>query len=272
MKKRLSTIFSVVQAKGAFGVFSIKNKVTIITGGTAGIGKAAVERFADAGAKVVFAGRRSDGSRLATKTGSIFVKTDVSIESQVERLVKTAVESYGGLDVLINNAGIGDDQNIKDITEENFDRVQSVNTKGVLWGMKHAAPHMSSGGSIINCSSAAGKIAFPGYGSYSSSKFAIIGLTQTAALEFAPLGIRVNAVLPGTFDTESPGSDLELAVAKFMHPMGRIGKPEEVAGLYHFLASDESAFITGASIPIDGGILAGIGLGMIEPLVGIASS
>lgn len=253
-------------------MFSVKDKVTIITGGTAGIGKATVERFAHAGAKVVFAGRRDEGRLLGEETGTTFVQTDVSKEDQVRRLMETAVETYGGLDVLINNAGIGDDQDIKDITEENFDRVQSVNTKGVLWGMKHAIPHMSSGGSIINCSSAAGRIAFPGYGSYSSSKFAIIGLTQTAALELAPKGIRVNAVLPGTFDTENPGSDTELAVARFMHPMGRIGRPEEVAGLYHFLASDESAFITGASIPIDGGILAGIGLGMIEPLVGVASS
>lgn len=251
--------------------FSVQDKVTVITGGTAGIGKAAVERFAKAGAKVVFAGRRDSGRSIANQTGTIFVKTDVSKDDQVKALMEAAVKEFGRLDVVINNAGIGDDQNIQNITEEDFDRIQNTNIKGVLWGMKHAASRICDGGSIINCASAAGMIAFPGYGSYSASKFAIIGLTKTAALELAPRGIRVNCVCPGTIDTESPGSDTELAVAEFMHPLGRIGRPEEVAALYHFLASDDSSFITGAAIPIDGGILAGIGLGMIEPLIGVAS-
>jgi NAD(P)-dependent dehydrogenase (short-subunit alcohol dehydrogenase family) len=138
--------------------------------------------------------------------------------------------------------------------------------------MKHAVPHISDGGSIINTSSYAGLASFPSYGSYSASKCAVVGLTKTAALELAPRGIRVNAVCPGTIDTplnEGPATEVELALASLVHPLRRVGQAEEVAALFHFLASDESAYITGVAIPIDGGLSAGIGLGIIEPLLGV---
>jgi 3alpha(or 20beta)-hydroxysteroid dehydrogenase len=252
-------------------VFSLKGKVAVITGGASGIGKATALRFSKAGAKVVL-GDIQDGSETAEQAGGIFVRTDVSKEGQVKALIEAAVSEYGMLDIVVNNAGIGEGNEIKDISEEELDRILNVNTKGVLWGMKHAVPRISDGGSIINTASYAGLAAFPSYGSYTASKCAVIGFTKTAALELAPRGIRVNAVCPGTIDTpinEGPMAEVENALATHIHPLRRIGRPEEVAALFHFLASDESSFITGVAIPIDGGLSAGIGLGIVEPLLGV---
>jgi NAD(P)-dependent dehydrogenase (short-subunit alcohol dehydrogenase family) len=252
-------------------MFSLKNKVAVITGGASGIGKATGLRFSEAGAKVVLADIQ-DGSEAAKQAGGLFVKTDVSKEDEVKALMEAAVSKYGKLDIVVNNAGIGEGNEIKDISEAEIDRILNVNTKGVLWGMKHAVPHISDGGSIINTSSYAGLTAFPSYGSYTASKCAVIGFTKTAALELAPRGIRVNAVCPGTIDTpinEGPMAEVELALATHIHPLRRVGQPEEVAALFHFLASDESSFITGVAIPIDGGLSAGIGMGIIEPLLGV---
>jgi len=252
-------------------MFSLKGKVAVITGGASGIGKATALRFSKAGAKVVL-GDIQDAAAVAKQAGGLFLKTDVSQESQVQALLEAAVSNYGKLDIVVNNAGIGQGNEIKDITEAEFDRILNVNTKGVLWGLKHAASRISDGGSIMNTSSYAGVAAFPSYGSYTASKCAVIGLTKTAALELAPRGIRVNAVCPGTIDTpinEGPMAQVEMTLATHLHPLRRIGRPEEVAALFHFLASDESAFITGLAIPIDGGLSAGIGLGVIEPMVGL---
>ncbi|MEW6441585.1 MAG: SDR family oxidoreductase [bacterium] len=252
-------------------MFSLKDKVAVITGGASGIGKATALRFAKAGAAVVLADVQ-DGREVAKEAGGLFVKTDVSQEPQVQDLLETALSRYGKLDILVNNAGIGEGGEIREITEAQFDRIFRVNTKGVLWGLKHAASRIADGGSIINTSSYAGVAAFPSYGSYTASKCAVIGLTKTAALEFAPRGVRVNAVCPGTIDTPinaGPMAQVEMLLASHLHPLRRIGRPEEVAALFHFLASDESAFITGLAIPIDGGLSAGIGLGIVEPLVGL---
>lgn len=252
-------------------MFSLKGKVAVITGGASGIGKATALRFSEAGARVVL-GDIQDASPVAEQAGGVFVKTDVSKEGEVKALIEAAVSTYGRLDIVVNNAGIGEGNEIKDISEAELDRIFNVNTKGVLWGMKYAVPHISDGGSIINTASYAGVAAFPSYGSYTASKCAVIGLTRTAALELAPRGIRVNAVCPGTIDTpinEGPMAEVELALATHVHPLRRLGRPEEVAALFHFLASDESAFITGIAIPIDGGLSAGIGLGIIEPILGL---
>jgi NAD(P)-dependent dehydrogenase (short-subunit alcohol dehydrogenase family) len=252
-------------------MFSLKDKVAVITGGASGIGKATGLRFSLAGCKVVLADIQ-DGAEAAKQAGGLFVKTDVSKEDEVKALMEAAVSDYGKLDIVVNNAGVGEGNEIKDISEAELDRILNVNTKGVLWGMKHAVPHISDGGSIINTSSYAGLAAFPSYGSYTASKCAVIGFTKTAALELAPRGIRVNAVCPGTIDTpinEGPMAEVELALATHIHPLRRLGQPEEVAALFHFLASDESSFITGVAIPIDGGLSAGIGMGIIEPLLGV---
>lgn len=255
-------------------MFSLEGKVAVITGGASGIGKATALRFSRAGARVVVADLQ-DGSGVAQEAGGVFVKTDVGREDQVRALLERAVAVFGKLDVVVNNAGIGEGGQIQEITEDQFDRVLRVNTKGVLWGLKHAAAFISDGGSIINTASYAGVAAFPSYGSYSASKAAVIALTRTAALELAPRRVRVNAVCPGTIDTpinESPMAQVELALASHVHPLRRIGLPEEVAALIHFLASDESSFITGLAIPIDGGLSAGIGLGIIEPMLGLVMS
>lgn len=255
-------------------MFSLEGKVAVITGGASGIGKATALRFSRAGARVVVADIQ-DGSGVAREAGGIFVKTDVGREDQVRALLERAVAEFGKLDVVVNNAGIGEGGQIQEITEDQFDRVLQVNTKGVLWGLKHAAVLISDGGSIINTASYAGVAAFPSYGSYSASKAAVIALTRTAALELAPRRVRVNAVCPGTIDTpinEGPMAQVELALASHVHPLRRIGLPEEVAALFHFLASDESSFITGLAIPIDGGLSAGIGLGIIEPMLGLIMS
>jgi len=253
-------------------MFPMKDKVAVITGGASGIGKATALRFSKAGARVVLADIHEAADEVAKQAGGIFVKTDVSKEEQVKALMEAAVSEYGKLDIVVNNAGIGLGNELQDLPEEEFDRIMAVNAKGVLWGIKHAAPRISDGGSIINTSSYAGIFAFPSYGAYAASKYAVVGLTRTAALELAPRRIRVNTVCPGTIDTpinEGPTGETELLLATYMAPVGRIGQPEEVAALFHFLASDESAFITGVAIPIDGGLSAGVGLGMIEPMVGL---
>ncbi len=144
-----------------------------------------------------------------------------------------------------------------------------MNLKGVIWGIKHCVPHMTDGGSIINTSSYAGLFGTPSYGEYVVTKAAVIGITRTAALELAQRGIRVNCVCPGTCDTpmmEKEEARIELALSSYLHPLGRAGKPEEVAALYHYLASDEAAFVTGQAISIDGGMSAGPSLNVIIPL------
>jgi NAD(P)-dependent dehydrogenase (short-subunit alcohol dehydrogenase family) len=251
-------------------MFSLKNKVTVITGGGSGIGKSTAQRFAKAGAKVVI-GDLQDATELARDISCIFVKTDVAIETQVEALMETAVKEYGALDVVVNNAGIGVGAEIKDIKEDDFDRTIMVNTKGVLWGIKHATPRISNGGCILNTASMAAMVGFPSYGAYSASKAAVVSLTQIAALELAPRKIRVNSVCPNAIQTpmieESEDAEVEVALAPYFTPLGRMGQPEEVAALLHFLASDEASFLTGMAIPVDGGLQAGIGLGLIEPLL-----
>jgi 3alpha(or 20beta)-hydroxysteroid dehydrogenase len=145
-----------------------------------------------------------------------------------------------------------------------------VNTMSVVFGIKHAIPHMSSGGSIVNTASVAGVQGVLTYGAYSASKAAIVSVTRTAALEVAPRGIRVNCVCPGTVNTPmayQEGLEAELALATKIMPLGRLCEPEEVAALFHFLASDESAFISGQAICIDGGMTAGMGFDVLMPLL-----
>ncbi len=255
-------------------MFSLEGKIAVITGAASGFGKATAERFSRAGAKVVLADI-TDAGELAKETGGIYLKTDVSKEEQVKNLMAKAVAEFGKIDIVINNAGVpGEVGFVREINEKAFDKEFSVNAKGVLWGIKHAVPHISDGGSIINTSSFAGLLGAPTYGSYVVSKSAVIAVTKTAALELAPRGIRVNCICPGTMDTpmaHGEESDAELTVSKMLQPLGRLGTAEEVAALFHYLASDESAFITGLAIPIDGGMSAGFSLGIIGPLYELAA-
>jgi NAD(P)-dependent dehydrogenase (short-subunit alcohol dehydrogenase family) len=250
-------------------VFELTNKVAVITGATSGIGEATARRFAAAGARIVIAGRR-DARGLADELGGLYVQTDVRREEQVEALLVAAVDRYGKLDIVVNNAGAATGKEIGGISEAEFDQTMDTSGKGVLWGIKHAAPRMVDGGSIINTSSYAGIAGFPTLGAYAAAKHAVVGLSRTAALELAPRGIRVNVVCPGTIDTpilDDPSGKMELIISRQLLPLGRVGQAREVAALIHFLASDDSGFITGAVIPIDGGVSAGIGPGVIESLL-----
>ena len=247
-----------------------RDKVVLITGATSGIGKATALEFAKAGAKVVAAGRRAvEGAALAGElkalgAEALFVRTDVAVEADVQALVEKTLAAFGRLDVAFNNAGVEHLSPVVDDTAENYRRVFDINVLGVLLSLKHEIPAMlkTGGGAIINTSSVAGHIGMAGAGVYAPTKHAVEGLTKTAALEFAPQGIRVNAVAPGAIVTDmiqrfagGPESDAARYIAS-LHPIGRMGRAEEVAAAVLFLASPEASFITGHSLAVDGGFLA----------------
>ena len=249
-------------------MFSIKDKVVVITGCASGVGKATAHRFSEAGAKIILADIE-DAFELAKEVGGKFVKTDVRKEPEVKNLMQAAVDTYGELNVVINNAGILRVVEVKDITEEVLDEVISINYKGTLWGIKHAIPYMSDGGCIINMSSVMGLIGWIGSAVYGSTKAAIIQMTKTAALELVPRKIRVNAVCPGRLATPMVAHLTDPKIMEIemrLHPIGREGKPEEVAALYHFLASDECSYMTGSVIAMDGGVSSGVGPSILQSL------
>jgi 3alpha(or 20beta)-hydroxysteroid dehydrogenase len=254
-------------------MFSLEGKVAVITGGAANLGKATAERFARAGAKVAIGDIDEAGKAVAENLGGLFVACDVSREEDVENLLESAVRNFGRLDTVINNAGTGRGAYLTEITEASFDQAVAINTKGVLWGIKHATPRIADGGAILNTASMAGVMGEAGWASYVASKAAVIGITKVAAIELGPRGIRVNCVCPSTIQAGEGDADwgeladLEAMLVPFFHQIGRLGRPEEVAALFHFLASDEAAFISGLAIPLDGGLSAGVSLGAIEPLV-----
>jgi NAD(P)-dependent dehydrogenase (short-subunit alcohol dehydrogenase family) len=248
-----------------------ENKVVLITGGTSGIGRVTAVAFAKEGAKVVVSGRRkAEGAETVTlveKAGGqgLFVQADVANEEQVKKLVQTTVDHFGRLDIAFNNAGVeAITQTTVDATAEEYDRVFNVNVKGVLLSMKYEIPALlkTGGGSIVNTSSIAGTIGMPGFGIYIASKHAVNGLTKTAALEVAKQGIRVNAVSPAAIQTDmldrfigtgTPEAEQKKAYFAGMHPVGRLGQPEEIASAVLYLSSPGASFITGHDFIVDGG-------------------
>jgi len=248
----------------------LEGKVAIVTGAASGIGRASALLFAEEGARVVVADwDAAKGEEVARevkgKGGEAkFVKVDVSRAEDVQVMVNAAVESYGRLDVLFNNAGVeGEQAPTADCTLENFDRVIAINLRGVFLGMKYgiAAMLKTGGGSIINNASVAGLVGFTGIPAYSASKGGVIQLTKTAALEYAKEHVRVNAICPGVIWTPmverftSAGEEVRRAL-EAMEPVGRFGTAEEVARLALFLASEDSSFCTGAPFVVDGGFVA----------------
>ena len=239
--------------------FSLKDKAALITGGTDGIGLAVAKRFVKAGAKVIIVGRR-DGDGIGEEFNASFIRCDVSVEDQQIEMFDEAERRLGKIDIIINNAGLAASGcAIEQGDTKELSKIIGVMQKGVYFGLKHGPRHMNDGGSIINTSSVAGQMGIYGYGQYSMTKAAVINLTKTSAIELASRGIRVNAICPGTVKTAMvPDGDPEIAVVKLMAPLGRIAGTEEVEGLYHFLASDESRYITGQAIVVDGGVSAGL--------------
>ncbi len=248
----------------------MKNKIVLITGATSGIGKATAIKFGERGAKVVVSGRReSEGQAVAEtiKAGggeATFVRADVANEEEVKALVAKTVEVYGGLDIAFNNAGVEHTGPITEATREDYQRIFDINVWGVLGAMKHEIPAMlqHGGGSIVNTSSVVGHIGMAGASIYIATKHAVEGLTKTAAMEYAKEGIRVNAVAPAAIETAmvdrfagEEGTDERTGLAA-MHPVGRLGKADEIAEAVLYLASAASSFVTGISLNVDGGWLA----------------
>ncbi len=248
----------------------LENKAAIVTGGAAGIGRAICERFAEEGARVAVADVDVEGGqetlRLIQEAGgeATFLKTDVSVEAEVEETVAATVRAFGRIDVLVNDAAVFVFGAIENVTQDDWQRVMGVNLFGAANTVKHALPHMKAagGGSIVNIASVSSLIAQPEFVPYSSSKGALLQLTRCLALDLAPHKIRVNCVCPGAIQTAASERhrnffgfsteeyDKLAADASYMK---RVGQPHEIANAALFLASDEASFITGTPLVVDGG-------------------
>ena len=253
----------------------VSGKVALVTGAAAGIGRATALRFAEEGAKVMVCDLDVEGgaetvSMIGATGGEAgFVRADVSDPAGARALVNATVETFGRLDCACNNAGIeGRVAPLAEQTLDNFERVMAVNARGTFLCMQAEIARMleqGGGGAIVNLASIAGLIGFPGLSAYVASKHAVNGLTKNAALEYGAQGIRVNSVCPGGIETRMLDSLTEQSTGGKMtthemmdplHPIGRIGRPREVAELIVWLCSDRASFVTGTNVPVDGGYVA----------------
>ena len=247
-------------------MLDMTGKTAIVTGGGGDIGRAAAVTLAKQGAKVLVVDVNQDAIDLtlgairdAGGTGEGML-ADVSRADQVEAYAQKAVDTFGGIDLFLNNAGIeGPAAPIPDYPEEDFDKILSINVKGVWLGLKYVLPRMNEGGAVVNTASVAGLIGSPGLGGYVASKHAVIGITRTAALEQAERNVRVNAICPAPIkgrmmtSIESNVGATEEDAFKGMVPLGRYGTPQEVANLAVMLLSDEASYLTGGHYTVDGG-------------------
>jgi NAD(P)-dependent dehydrogenase (short-subunit alcohol dehydrogenase family) len=245
----------------------IADKVAIVTGGGSGIGKATVEVFAQEGAKVVIGDLPGSGAdEVAKSIGATFVPTDVADPKAVQNLVRTTCDKFGGIDIMFNNAGIGIVAPLLDTSEDVYSKTLRIDLDGVYWGLKFGGQVMvqQKRGAIVNTASVAGIRGSVGLSAYNAAKHGVVGLTRNAALEFAHAGVRVNCICPGIIDTPlvARAFGATEAIRETMHrfhPLGRMGKPSEIARCVLFLASDDASFVTGHALVIDGGITAGAG-------------
>lgn len=238
---------------------ALRGKSALVTGGTSGIGLATVRRFVAEGARVVALARGSNEE--VERAGAHMVSCDVADQTAVAEAFTRAVELVGPLDVVVLNAGISDlDGADLASTEAASLRAQlDVNTMGVFHGLQQAERHVRDGGSVAITATGALWWPFPGYMTYSASKAPVLAMSRHAAMKLGPRGIRVNTVSPGTIITEmQPDDDAEATIAPLATCLGRVGTPEEVAGVFVFLASDDGAYVSGADIRVDGGWLGGL--------------
>lgn len=260
-----------------------EGKVALVAGGSLGIGRAAAERLAAGGARVVVAARRQPAldavvSAIRDAGGEATgIAADVSTEAGAQQLVQTAVETYGGVDILVNSQGIQRYGTVEDTSEALWDEVMTVNVKSMYLTARFAIPEMRTrgGGAIVNVASVQGLATQTRVAAYSTSKAAIIGLARTIAVDYAAEGIRANAVLPASVDTPmlresadlfrgEQSNDAMIAAWGRMHPVGRVGTPAEVAEMIAFLASDRASFVTGGEYKVDGGMMAALGVTLPE--------
>lgn len=248
----------------------MEGKVAVVTGAGSGIGRESALAFARAGAKVVVSDVVVEGGEetvemIKNEGGeAIFVKCDVAQEADVKAMIAKTIETYGKLDYAHNNAGIeGMAGPCAECTEENWDRTLGINLKGVWWCCKYEIPEMlkNGGGAIVNTSSVAGLVGFPGIPAYTASKHAVAGLTKSIALDYAKENIRCNAVCPGVIHTPmvdrfAGGTQEGLDAMAAMQPVGRLGQPSEIADAVVYLCSDQATFVTGIAMPVDGAFVA----------------
>jgi NAD(P)-dependent dehydrogenase (short-subunit alcohol dehydrogenase family) len=249
---------------------NLKNKVVIVTGGASGIGASTSIAFAKEGSVVVVADiQDSKGKEIVNQIQNedgraIYINCDVSSENDVKNLIYKTIEKFGRLDCAFNNAGIeGESADTMSCSNENWNNIMNINLKGVWLCMKYQIPEMlkNGGGTIVNCSSIAGVVGFAGSPAYTASKHGVIGLTQSAALEFATKNIRINAICPGVIQTPmieryTHGEKEAANALKLSEPIGRVGFPHEIAQAALWLCSEASSFVTGHPLVVDGGWVA----------------
>jgi len=239
----------------------LQDKVAVVTGSSSGLGKAIAEMFVKNGAKVVFSDVNDFPGELPEN--AVFCKTDVSKSEDVKALIDFAVQKFGKLDIMVNNAGIGLTANIAEMSDEIWNKVISINLSGVFYGLRTAASYMKENkikGSIINTASILGQVGFRSAGAYCAAKGGVNQLTRTAALELAPFGIRVNSVAPGFIETgmtkdikENKDANAFIVAST---PLGHMGEPNDIAYAVTYLASEEAKFVTGSVLYVDGGWMA----------------